>query len=141
MNICGITIESNNINIAVIQTTETEKNYTLFNIGVLKIPLENETEQESIKLFSQKVKDFVFANNIDIIGIKKRLHKGKFSGGAISFKIEAIIQLLDDVQVFLIPAKTITSKSKNIEIPKSLFKYQHEAFKTAYTTMKEEQFL
>ena len=135
MRICGISIDSNKVNIVVIDDNE-EKEYTLIDTGILKIALENEAEQNNIKNFSRTLQNFVNNNKIEIIGIKKRLHSGKFAGGAISFKIEATIQLLKNVDVILLPAKTIASKTKNTDIDKSLFKYQHEAFKTAYATLQ-----
>ena len=134
MRVCGISIDSNKSNLVVLEITNKDiDKFQIIDTGILKIALENETEQTEVKSFSEKVQKFIDDNKIEYIGIKKRLHSGKFSGGAISFKIEATIQLLNNVKVFLIPAKTIASKSKGIELDKSLFKYQHEAFKTAYT--------
>jgi hypothetical protein len=68
-----------------------------------------------------------------MVGIKARMHKGKFAGGALSFKIESLIQLISK-EVHILSSQTIKSKTKKIDIPK-LFKYQYEAFKTAYTLM------
>jgi len=139
MRICGISIESNKANLVVIEINNDSDDFKLIITKILKIELNNESEQESIFSFNSEFIKFIADNNIEIIGIKKRLHSGKFSGGAISFKIEAIIQMLKNVEVILLPAKRVSSKTKNIEIDTRLFKYQHEAFKTAYTTMKEKK--
>ena len=139
MRICGISIDSNKSNLVVLEITNDDINkFKIIDTGILKIALENETEQIKVKSFSEKLQEFIDDNKIELIGIKKRLHSGKFSGGAISFKIEATIQLLNNVKVLIIPAKTIASKSKEIQLDNSLFKYQHEAFKTAYTVLLDK---
>ena len=56
-----------------------------------------------------------------------------FAGGPTSFKIEGIIQLLDNGDVFFLSPQTISAANKkhSFDLPNSLNKYQHEAFLTA----------
>lgn len=129
MNILGITLESNKANLVILKCND--KNITLVKTKTTKITLENEEVQQNIEEFRDKIKEYLKDNNIELIGIKKRNQTGKFSGGAVSFKMEALIQL-SNVPVRLISATAISKKCKNLEINESLFKYQIDAYKTAY---------
>lgn len=132
MIICGISMDSNNANLCVIKTSGSE--YEVISTNVKKISLTDDSVQNNVKLFQKSFQTFVQENNIELIGIKARLQKGKFAGGSVSFKMESIIQLTDK-EVQIIPSRTIGLKTKKIDIPDKLFKYQVEAFKTAYTLM------
>ncbi len=133
MNICGLSIDSNKLNIVILHHEIENNEYTFFEIQTKKIQLVDETNQESIRAFYDEFRKIMIENSVSLIGIKKRLHKGKFSGGAISFKIEAIIQMIDNVNVVLLPAKTIAKNTKELIIDTRVLKYQYEAYKTAYT--------
>ncbi len=99
--------------------------------------LDDDLSQESIKRFYNELLLLVKENNIQAIGIKKRQQTGKFSGGALSFKMESLIQLLN-LQVEIIPPATITKQTKKLEISDSIFKYQIDALKTAYTLLVKD---
>jgi len=76
---------------------------------------------------------FVRDNGISRIAIKKRSKKGEFAGGPTTFKIEGVFQLLDNCEVTLLSPQTINAQNKkhNFDLPATLNKYQHEAYKTA----------
>ena len=59
--------------------------------------------------------------------------KGEFAGGPTTFKIEGVFQLLDGVEVTLLSPQTINAQNKKhtFDLPATLNKYQHEAYKTA----------
>ena len=80
---------------------------------------------------------FVQANAIEHIAIKKRSKKGEFAGGPTTFKIEGVFQLLEDVEVTLLSPQTINAQNKKhtFELPASLNKYQHEAYKAACSAL------
>ena len=128
MKICGISIKSNVAIICVIEQAKTS--IKIVQTSMKKISLDDETNQESIKSFFKVFNSFINVNNIDVIAIKARQHKGPFAGGSISFKIESLIQLTEN-KVEIIPAQTISSRTKEITIPSEIHKYQEEAFKAA----------
>ena len=85
------------------------------------------------KAFAAQLAAFVSAHGITRIAIKKRSKKGEFAGGPTTFKIEGIIQLLDHCDVQLLSPQTLTAQFKKhaFDLPASLNKYQHDAYKTA----------
>ena len=98
-----------------------------------KIALDDDDESVNVKAFAMQIAAFVKANGITRIAIKKRSKKGEFAGGPTTFKIEGIIQLLDHCDVQLLSPQTLTAQFKKhaFDLPASLNKYQHDAYKTA----------
>ena len=81
------------------------------------------------------IKTFLRDNNIDKIIIKKRAKRGKFAGGADTFKMEGIIQLNGQCDVNFTSTQAIASykNSNAVTIPTDLLKYQEEAYLSALT--------
>ncbi len=129
MKICGIELKSNNIFLAVIENKE------YLNLKIKKITLENDESQEDIRKFCNEFLLFLEQNQIEKVVIKKRAKKGNFAGGAVTFKLEGLIQLNPLTEVTLISSQTIASfeKKNQIEFPSSLKKYQEQAYLTAYS--------
>jgi hypothetical protein len=81
--------------------------------------------------------------SVDKVAIKERMPKGKFAGGAISFKLESAIQLIADLNVTLLSPSQI--KAALLENPLSidfsetgLKVFQENAFKTAYGACRSD---
>ncbi|PAA30728.1 DUF3010 family protein [Pseudomonas fragi] len=102
-------------------------------VATKKIALDDDDEAANVKAFAAQLAAFVKSNGITRIAIKKRSKKGEFAGGPTTFKIEGIIQLLDDCDVQLLSPQTLNAQFKKhaFDLPASLNKYQHEAFKAA----------
>ena len=62
--------------------------------------------------------------------IKKRAKKGKFAGGPDTFKMEALIQIVANLEVTLVSPQALAAMEKKytVEIPVTLNKYQHVAY-------------
>ena len=76
---------------------------------------------------------------INKVAIRARMPKGKFAGGAISFKLESAIQLIADIEVELLSATDIKSAQKENKLPipfedTELKKFQKDAFIVAYAS-------
>ena len=129
MKVCGIDLKANNMILAVLD----DKNY--IDLKTKKITLENDESQDDIRKFCNEFLLFLEQNSIEKIVIKKRAKKGNFAGGAVTFKMEGLIQLNPICDVELVSAQTISSfeKKNSIEFPKSLKKYQEQAYLTAYS--------
>ncbi len=129
MKICGIELKANNIILAVIDNKE------YIDLKIKKIILEDDESQEEIRKFCNEFLLFLEQNQIEKIVIKKRAKKGNFAGGAVTFKMEGLIQLNPLCEVELISAQTISSfeKKNSIDFPESLKKYQEQAFLSAYS--------
>ena len=127
MNICGIELKANNAVLVVLKDNE------YIDTKIKKIILEDDEKQEDIRKFCNELLDFLQKNEIEKIFIKKRAKKGNFSGGAVTFKMEGLIQLNPLCLVELISAQTLSSfeKKNQIQFPKELNKYQEQAYLTA----------
>ena len=129
MNICGVELKSNQALLVVLE----DGNYK--ELDIKKIILEDDEDQTSIREFCNKFLLFLEKNSIDSVVIKKRAKKGNFAGGAVTFKIEGLIQLNPLTEVKLISSQTIAAfeKKNTIEFPQTLKKYQEQAFLSAYS--------
>ena len=127
MNICGIELKANNVILVVL------KNNEYIDIKIKKIVLEDDEKQEDIRKFCNEFLDFLQKNEIEKVFIKKRAKKGAFSGGAVTFKLEGLIQLNPFCSVDLVSAQSVSTfeKKNQIEFPKELKKYQEQAYLTA----------
>jgi len=138
MTICGIEIKGSEAIIAVASLD----NQTLTHVALAtkKIALDDDDEAANVKAFAAQVKAFVQANGITRIAIKKRSKKGEFAGGPTTFKIEGVFQLLEGVEVTLLSPQTINAQYKKhtFDLPATLNKYQHEAYKTACSCLMKK---
>ena len=131
MMICGIEIKGSEALIAL--ATQGPNGVEHVANATKRIALEDDDDARSVKQFAQQLAAFVKANAITRIAIKKRSKKGEFAGGPTTFKIEGIFQLLDGCEVQLLSPQTLTAQFKKhaFDLPASLNKYQHDAFKAA----------
>ena len=138
MTLCGIEIKGSEAIIAVASLDN--QALTHVALATKKIALEDDDDAANVKAFAAQVKAFVQANGITRIAIKKRSKKGEFAGGPTTFKIEGVFQLLDGVQVTLLSPQTINAQNKKhtSDLPATLNKYQHEAYKTACSCLTKK---
>ena len=131
MTICGIDIKGSEAIFALAHKSQNGVEH--MPLSTKKIALDNDEDAAQVKAFAAQLAAFVSAHGITRIAIKKRSKKGEFAGGPTTFKIEGIIQLLDDCQVQLLSPQTLNAQFKKhaFDLPASLNKYQHEAFKAA----------
>ena len=131
MTICGIDIKGSEAIFAL--ATQGPDGLQHLATASKKIALDDDENALNVKAFGAQLAAFVKANGITRIAIKKRSKKGEFAGGPTTFKIEGIIQLLDDCEVQLLSPQTINAQFKKhaFELPASLNKYQHDAYKAA----------
>ena len=127
MNICGIELKANNVILVVLEDGK------YIDTKIKKLIIEDDEKQEDIRKFCNEFLDFLEKNKIEKVFIKKRAKKGTFSGGAVTFKLEGLIQLNPFCSVDLISSQSISTfeKKNQIEFPKELKKYQEQAYLTA----------
>lgn len=131
MNVCGIEIKGSE---ALLAVATLEAGLPVHQpLATKKIALEDDDEAANVKAFASQARQFVADHDITHLAIKKRSKKGEFAGGPTTFKIEGILQLLDTCEVQLLSPQTVSAHSKKhaLELPGSLNKYQHEAYKCA----------
>ncbi|QBF28924.1 DUF3010 family protein [Pseudomonas tructae] len=131
MKICGIEIKGSEALLAV--ATLDGASSVHLALPLKKLGLDDDEQADNVKAFANQARQFVAEHGISHLAIKKRSKKGDFAGGPTTFKIEGVLQLLDNCTVELVSPQTVSAQAKkhNLELPASLNKYQHEAYKTA----------
>lgn len=135
MKVCGIEIKANEAILALAERQGASFQY--LPLPLKKLALDDDELAANVKAFRAQLEALVDAHQLSHIAIKKRSKKGEFAGGPITFKIEAILQLLEGCEVTLLSPQTIsaTQKKQQFELPGALNKYQHDAFLTACTAL------
>jgi len=124
MKICGIELKANNIIFCIVQNKE------YCEVKIKKLQLLDDENQNEIFELRNSIETFLLQNDIKKIRIKKRAKKGNFAGGAITFKMESIIQLNNIAKVEFISSQSLSKYQKKNEIkyPNNLNKYQEQAY-------------
>lgn len=134
--ICGVELTANDAVICLLH-----KEGQLFDLPdcrVRKISLPKQHSREDLQQFQFTFKKLMDDYKVDAVAIKERMTKGKFAGGAVSFKLEAAIQLIDGIDVSLVSATQIKTVQSDHPLPilfeeTGLKVFQQAAFNTAYS--------
>jgi len=113
MKICGVEIKGNDAIICLMSLKDGL--FALHECRVKRLSIADATDTEQLKKFQFDFAKLVEDYQIEHIVIRERMTKGKFAGGAVGFKLEAAIQLMDNVSVSLISpshCKEIMKKSQ-----------------------------
>jgi hypothetical protein len=130
MKILGIELKSSTI-IAVLLEDQQIQEFPN------KIELKDSYDSDEIRQLFQKLNELFTKADIDQVIIKKRMEKGKFAGGAASFKLEGLIQLSTDKPVSFIAGTQIKAFEKKADADLSqVKKYQEQAYLAALTLIK-----
>ncbi|MBR7889229.1 DUF3010 family protein [Marinomonas sp. A79] len=137
---CGIEIKGSEVILCLLS-----KQDGLFQIAdcrQTRHTLSNPDNAESVRKFQFMLKKLFEDYKVKRVVIRERPTKGKFAGGAVGFKIEAAIQLIDTVKVDLFSgAKTKEILQHNpMPIPfkaTGLRAFQEGAFTVAYVALSE----
>lgn len=138
MRVCGVDIKSNEARLAIVG--DDGETPMLVGCDTRKIALSDDKDAATLKSFLHSINAFAHENSIDAFSIKARAHKGKMAGGAVSFKIETLIQLVEGRPSVLVnPVALSKFAKKNIAgIPGGLFAYQEDAFRCAAYYLHKE---
>ncbi len=136
MAICGIEMSGSDSVLVLLDGVKSA--FSHVNVKPEKLTLANDEAPAEIKAFRDSLFAFFRESNVTLIVIKKRSKKGKFAGGYIGFKLEAIAQLYDDCPIRLVASTPISAamKKHNPSTPKSLRKYQEAAFQVAFGALE-----
>ncbi len=135
MRICGVELTAND---AVISLMELEQgHFTLPDCRVRKLSLPKDHSREDLQQFQFAFAKLMDDYKIDKVAIKERLTKGKFAGGAVSFKLEATIQLIADIDVVTLTSSQMKTALSENPLPidfsaTGLKVFQQGAFNAAY---------
>jgi hypothetical protein len=142
MRVCGCEISASEVRLAVVYLND-EGNVEMLRLKTTRIELEDDTSEADLRSCLADLQGFSREHEIDIFVIKTRAKKGRMAGGAVSFKIEALIQLVEGCQTkFVSPVALSHFAKKDLdEYPEKLPVYLKNAFLSGAYALTKEGFL
>ncbi|MDO6427533.1 DUF3010 family protein [Thalassotalea sp. 1_MG-2023] len=139
MKACGVELKGNDAVICVMS-----KSMGLYDIPQVRVPritIDNAGNSEDLRKFQFTFAKFLEDYQIDKVVIKGRALKGKFAGGAVGFKLEAAIQLVEGIDAEILSASMIKSTIAKSPVPidfrdTGLKKFQETAFQTVFAYLE-----
>lgn len=132
MNICGVTIASNEATFVWVNPD------TGAFIAGAKVSLADPYSRADTQQTMELVRQYFVANQTGTVVIKKASTSGRFRAAPAAFKIETIVALAASGEVIFKPAQTVTAYAKKAKIDSSLVphKYQQDAHLVALTEVR-----
>ncbi|GLR76134.1 MULTISPECIES: DUF3010 family protein [Aliivibrio] len=135
MKVCGVELKGNEAIICLVN--KSDGMIDLPDCRVAKFDITEPSKTESIRDFQFKFKKLMEDYQVETVVIKERVMKGKFAGGAVGFKLEAAIQLIDAVEVEVLSAMDQKASLKRapemLRVKEVGLKgYQQEAYETGF---------
>ena len=129
MRVCGCEISANEVRLAVVHRA-VEGNIEIRRLNTTRIELEDDTSEADLRSFLAALQEFSRANEIDIFVVKTRAKKGRMAGGAVSFKIETLIQLVEGSSTRFVSPVALShfAKKEVAEYPEKMPVYLRNAF-------------
>jgi len=139
MKVCGVELKGNDAVVCLMSLNDGL--YTLLECRVKKVSIADATDQQQLKKFQFDFAKLMADYQIDHIVIKERMTRGKFAGGAASFKLEAALQLIENLDVSLLSSAKIKDIIKNTHTTMNfkdtgLKQFQEQAFTTAFAYLE-----
>jgi hypothetical protein len=143
MKVCGVEINSNDVNVCLLSLAE--EVFQLPDFRSKRLTLTNINSMSELRYFQQTFAKLMHDYQVDKVVIRQRPMKGKFAGGAVGFKLEAAIELIDDLDVVIMPPVDIKESLKRnpVHIPYAetgLKIYQEVAFNTAFSYLMKDKY-
>lgn len=137
MRICGVELTGSDAVICLLSLDRGQ--FNVEDCRARKLTLKKDHTRQDLQYFQSTFIKLMSDYRVDKVAIRERMTKGKFAGGAISFKLESAIQLIAELDVALLsPTQIKSALSENpLTIPFSntgLKVFQEAAFTVAYAT-------
>ncbi|TBR38455.1 DUF3010 family protein [Marinomonas agarivorans] len=139
---CGVDIKGSEAILCLL--SKTDGLFQIVDCRQVRVTLVKDNISDNIKKFQFTLQKLFEDYQVTNVVIRERPTKGKFSGGATGFKIEAAIQLIDSVTVTLLNNTEIKARLKDNPLPISyadtgLKAFQESAFSVAYAALSASQ--
>jgi len=141
MKVCGVELKGNDVVICLMSLEDGL--YTLNECRVKKLSISDAKDQQQLQKLQFDFAKLIADYQVEKVAIKERLTRGKFAGGAVSFKLEAAIQLIDDLNVTLLASSKIKEIIKSSHTTMNfkdtgLKQFQEQAFMTAFAYLDSQ---
>ena len=143
MKVCGVDINSNDVNVCLLSLSD--EIFELPDFRSRRLTLSNINSTSELRYFQQTFAKLMHDYQVDKVAIRQRPMKGKFAGGAVGFKLEAAIELIEDLDVVIMSTTDIKDSLKRNPVQVTyadtgLKAYQEVAFNTAYSFLMKDKF-
>lgn len=143
MKVCGVEINSNDVNICLLSLTDDI--FELPDCRSRRLTLKDVNSTRELRYFQQTFAKLMQDYKVDRVVIRQRPMKGKFAGGAVGFKLEAAIELISDLDVIILSTTDIKDSLKRNPIQidyaeTDLKAFQEVAFNTAYAYLMKDKY-
>jgi hypothetical protein len=142
MIVCGCEISAQEVRLAVVYLND-GGDMGMFRLKATRIELEDDTSEADLRSFLADLQEFSREHEVDTFVIKTRAKKGRMAGGAVSFKIETLIQLVEGCETKFVNPVALSHFAKNRveEYPENLPVYLRNAFLSGAYALTKEGFL
>lgn len=113
MIVCGIDIQGKNV-VAVVGALNDDGNFHA-TVAPGKIAIVDENDASQLRSVKVTVEGLLREHRVEHVGIKART-KGKFPPGAASYKLEAVLQLIEVCSVEIVHPKTMKAALKDADV-------------------------
>ncbi|MBU3002375.1 DUF3010 family protein [Paraglaciecola arctica] len=143
MRVIGVELSGNDANVCLLSLAD--EVFQIPDCRARKLTLPKNATAKDLRYFQKTFGQLVQDYQVDEIVIRQRPMKGKFAGGAIGFKLEAALELLNDVEVVVLtPTEIKESLKRNpVLVPMAetgLKMFQEVAFNTAYAYLMKDKY-
>ena len=142
MRVCGCEISASEVRLAVVHHDD-EGGVEMLRLGTTRLELNDDTSEADLRSVLADLQEFAQEHEIDVFAIKTRAKKGRMAGGAVSFKIETLIQLVEGSQTKFVNPVALSHFAKNDldEYPEKLPVYLKNAFLSGAYALTKPGFL
>jgi len=139
MKVCGVELKGNDAIICLMSL----KNglYSLHECRVKKLTINDDRDNQQLRKFQFDFAKLMQDYQIEHVVIRERMTKGKFAGGSTGFKLEAVLQVSEEIEVSLLSPSKIKEIIKNSRVvmefnDTGLKQFQEPAFSTAFAYLE-----
>lgn len=137
MLICGVDIKGTEAVVSLLEYREGV--FFVPDCRVRKVDFSKRNRGSDLAYFQTTFAKLMADYKVEKVVIKERPLTGKFSGGALGFKMEAAIQLISDLNVETISAQSLKASLKRNPVTvhfaeTGLKIFQEQAFNVAYAS-------
>ena len=138
MKVCGVELVGSEAIVCLLSLSKGL--FDLPDCRVRRLPIKDALSQQGLKDFQFAFAKLMEDYKVERVVIRERPAKGKFAGSAVSFKLEAALQLISNLEVEVMSPSAIKASIAHTPLPvrfsdTGLKPFQETAFLTAYANL------
>lgn len=143
MKVIGVELNANDANVCLLSLDN--ELFQIPDCRARKISLPKNASAKDLRYFQSTFAKLVEDYKIEKVVIRERPMKGKFAGGAVGFKMEAALELLNSVETIIMAPTAIKEAIKRNPVPvdfaeTGLKGFQQIAFDVAYGYLMKDKY-